>query len=117
MARQKPDPNICNDCLWRFEPGADIIESAIGARVHRTCPRDYPLMGKTLHLPPCGCTVDGAGTLPNPVRIVFCAAHAAAKERIDALERALRQAHACATMRDDGTCDGCFVSDALGGPS
>jgi hypothetical protein len=26
---------------------------------------------------------------------------------------ALVKAHACATLRDDGTCDGCFVSAAL----
>lgn len=26
---------------------------------------------------------------------------------------ALKKAHACATLRDDGTCDGCFLSEAL----
>jgi len=30
-----------------------------------------------------------------------------------ALEQALVKAHSCATLRDDGTCDGCFVSEAL----
>lgn len=39
---------------------------------------DDALMGKVLMLPLCGCTVRGAGTLPDPVRIVFCAAHEAA---------------------------------------
>lgn len=31
----------------------------------------------------------------------------------DMLRAALKRAHACATLRDDGTCDGCFVSEAL----
>src|SRR5262245_10110989 len=30
-----------------------------------------------------------------------------------ALRAALVKAHACATLRDDGTCDGCFVSEVL----
>lgn len=29
------------------------------------------------------------------------------------LEAALEKAHACATVRDDGECEGCFVSEAL----
>jgi uncharacterized protein with PIN domain len=29
------------------------------------------------------------------------------------LKNALEKAHACATLRADGTCDGCFVSAAL----
>lgn len=29
------------------------------------------------------------------------------------VREALKRAHACATLRDDGTCDGCFVSEAL----
>lgn len=33
--------------------------------------------------------------------------------RVRQLETALRLAHACATLRPDGTCDGCFVSEAL----
>jgi hypothetical protein len=67
----------CNECGWLFEEGADIIDRGHGYRTHRTCPRDWPLMGKVLQLPSCGCKIDGAGTLPNPVRIIFCAAHAA----------------------------------------
>lgn len=31
----------------------------------------------------------------------------------DKIQKALRRAHSCATLRDDGTCDGCFVSEAL----
>lgn len=34
---------------------------------------------------------------------------AAAPEMYEALLRA----HSCATLRDDGTCDGCFVSEVL----
>lgn len=37
----------------------------------------------------------------------------AARRRIAALEAALRRAHDCATLRDDGMCDGCYVSDLL----
>lgn len=37
--------------------------------------REDALMWKTLQLPPCGCTIAGAGTLPDPVRIVFCKVH------------------------------------------
>lgn len=37
--------------------------------------REDALMWKTLQLPPCGCTIAGAGTLPDPVRIIFCKAH------------------------------------------
>ena len=29
------------------------------------------------------------------------------------LEAALTRAHACPTVRDDGECDGCYVSEAL----
>lgn len=35
--------------------------------------------------------------------------------RLAEAREALQQAHACATVRSDGTCDGCFVSDALRG--
>jgi hypothetical protein len=44
--------------------------------VGRLTDRD-PLIGCTLRLPGCGCTIEGAGTLPDPVRIVYCADHAA----------------------------------------
>ena len=37
----------------------------------------------------------------------------AARLRIAELEAALRRAHCCATLQDDGTCGGCFVSEAL----
>jgi hypothetical protein len=37
-----------------------------------------------------------------------------ARER--GLRAALEKAHACATLRDDGMCAGCFVSAALGRP-
>lgn len=29
------------------------------------------------------------------------------------LEAALERSHACATVREDGECDGCFISEAL----
>lgn len=32
---------------------------------------------------------------------------------LEGLRGALARAHACATLRADGTCDGCFVSEAL----
>jgi len=34
-------------------------------------------------------------------------------EQIAALRQALKRAHNCATLKDDGTCLGCFVSEAL----
>jgi hypothetical protein len=33
--------------------------------------------------------------------------------RVEELAEVLRRAHACATLREDGTCEGCFVSEAL----
>ena len=36
-----------------------------------------------------------------------------ARARIAELEQALGRAHACATVKEDGTCDGCVVSAAL----
>ena len=38
---------------------------------------------------------------------------AAAEAERARLREALRRAHSCATGRDGGTCDGCFVSEAL----
>ena len=31
----------------------------------------------------------------------------------DGLVMALKRSHACATVKDDGSCEGCFVSEAL----
>ncbi len=44
------------------------------------------LLGCTLAFPPCGCTVQGAGTLPDPVKIVFCPMHEAAPSSAPAVE-------------------------------
>ena len=46
----------------------------------------------------------------NPADAIFLIRAVNAHE---ALVAALRQAHDCATLREDGTCDGCFVSAAL----
>lgn len=35
------------------------------------------------------------------------------KSSHDELLEALKKSHACATVRDDGSCDGCFVSEAI----
>lgn len=35
------------------------------------------------------------------------------RETIEALAEALRAVHACPTVRDDGSCDGCAMSEAL----
>ena len=35
------------------------------------------------------------------------------RARVVSLRDALVRSHACATLRDDGTCTGCFVSEAL----
>lgn len=44
----------------------------------------HVLLNKTLLTPPCGCEVDGYGTIPAPVVIRFCPLHGAA-ERLAAL--------------------------------
>lgn len=44
---------------------------------------------------------------------VLLAAVATRDTTIRALGEALTLAHACGTLRDDGSCDGCPVSDAL----
>ena len=36
-----------------------------------------------------------------------------AKSNVAGLLAALKRAHMCATWRDDGTCGGCFVSEAI----
>lgn len=41
------------------------------------------------------------------------AAIQAERENVKTLREALERAHACATLKDDGTCLGCFVSAAL----
>ena len=38
-------------------------------------PAEDCLDGATLFMPPCGCTVEGRGTMPFPVRIIFCETH------------------------------------------
>lgn len=35
------------------------------------------------------------------------------KTTVDELLEALKRSHGCATLRTDGTCDGCFVSEAI----
>lgn len=35
------------------------------------------------------------------------------KDKVLKLKEVLKQAHACATLKEDGTCGGCFVSEAL----
>ncbi len=62
----------------------------------------HVLLNKVSSMPACGCTVDGYGTLPHPVKIVFCPAHAAkvpetrmafiAKVRGDERRRVLQEA-------------------------
>lgn len=72
----------------------------------------YPAIGYGLragHSPPC----DGA-TAAIEARD---AEHAAERDRLLEAVRvartALDKAHACPTVRNDGTCDGCHVQDAL----
>ncbi len=49
----------------------------------------------------------------NPTMCVMAGQVKGWKERADLLAEALTRAHSCATLRSDGTCDGCFVSEAL----
>lgn len=50
------------------------------------------LMNCSLLMPPCGCTVEGRGTTPQPVRIVFCEMHRGEGPLGDLLDR-LRNVH------------------------
>ncbi len=60
--------------------------------------RDWPIrMFKTSQMPACGCAVEGAGTIPDPIRIDFCPLHKAAPDLLaecrlflDVLERIQR---------------------------
>lgn len=45
--------------------------------------------------------------------VELAAVRASLGGKLGVLKEALYRAHACATRRDDGTCDGCFVSEAL----
>ena len=58
---------------------------------------------------------DGFNGLPLAVEVNGATATVAYElsEQNTMLRSTLMGAHACATLRDDGTCDGCFVSDAL----
>ena len=35
------------------------------------------------------------------------------QKQLDEARDALKRSHACATVKDDGSCEGCFVSEAL----
>jgi hypothetical protein len=54
--------------------------------------------------------------LLEPERLCRQCHNAACESEADGLRAALERAHACATLLDDGTCAGCFVSAALGRP-
>lgn len=55
---------------------------------HPTSPWRNPhiLLHKVSQMPPCGCDVDGYGTLPKPVVIKFCKLHAATATLIEAMK-------------------------------
>lgn len=58
----------------------------------------HRLMGAVIQSKPCGCTVDGAGNIPSPVRVEFCAMHRNAENLKKALDEA---AHECANASED----------------
>ena len=58
----------------------------------------HRLMGAVIQSKPCGCTVDGAGNLPSPVRVEFCALHLNAEKLLKALDTA---ANECANASED----------------
>lgn len=64
------------DKYYKTVKGQRIGQSAYD---HEDSPYKNPhiLLNKTSNLPPCGCTVDGYGTLPEPVVIRFCTLHRA----------------------------------------
>lgn len=55
-----------------------LIEAAKLTDVDKSY-RDSPWFtpGLLFRLPPCGCTIEGDGVIPNPFHIKFCATHAA----------------------------------------
>lgn len=65
---------------------AEAQKHAIETGTHR-------LMNAVIQNKPCGCTVDGAGNLPSPIRVEFCEQH---KKAIPTL-REVYQTHECTT--------------------
>lgn len=57
----------------------------------------HALMNRVIQNKPCGCTVDGAGNLPSPVRVEFCEKHNKALDVI----RAIYVQHECTTPAEN----------------
>lgn len=53
----------------------------------------HRLMGATIQNKPCGCTVEGAGNLPSPIRVEFCDKH----KKALAVIHEVYQTHLCST--------------------
>jgi hypothetical protein len=73
------------EAMRRYAADCDQLP-AVPMETLRTSPsfRDR-LEYATLLAPPCGCRIEGSGVLPDPVRIVFCAGHAAGPDMAEAL--------------------------------
>lgn len=68
-----------DEAMARYEERVKEIE----AKEKAGAPwRDSPFFRRhdlgLMLLPPCGCTIEGDGVIPSPVRIKFCATHSAA---------------------------------------
>ncbi len=58
------------------------------------------------HAPSCRFGSDPKPYVPQSTLIAL-------QEKLKIATEALKKSHACATVRDDGSCDGCYVSEAL----
>lgn len=95
-----PGERICGQCgeLGREQCCGETCDESAAC----------PICGETYWKGSDKCLTEAAERI-----ILANAERDAARKRVDVLTQALRRAHACATLRADGTCDGCYVSDAL----
>lgn len=81
---------------------AEIQKHAVETGTHR-------LLYATIQNAPCGCTVDGAGNLQSPIRVVFCKKH---KKALEVLHEVYQQ-HQCTTPAEN-FCRVCKIIEDAG---
>lgn len=73
----------------------------------------HVLLNKVVMRPPCGCEIDGYGTLPQPAVIRFCPTHALALEMVQEIKAILAEHSAEMHMGMDCECDLCLRRRAI----
>lgn len=73
----------------------------------------HVLLNRTVALPPCGCDVDGYGTIPRPAVIRFCPTHAAAPDMLASLKNAAAALAVISTGVDDAAALKAFARQAF----